>query len=690
MGGADASGRLLAGNDRERTKQPLDDARKVLATVEQLLVEASIQRPEAEALIGAFGTITYADLLIRAQNIAVALRRRGVVQGSFVGVAMDQSPVMLTSIAGVLLAGAAYVPLGRDLLQDQQALRRIRSAGMALILCDRSYGTGSCTLWSEFGSVLDASRLEQETMPTSSETTMPSTSLDSPAALLFRRMPGGNVAGVVIAHRAISRLVSGDSLVRFHSTETFLLHPAASLRPALLELWGSLLHGATLALAPDGPTQGADGMLPIDQLHLAIRQFGVSTLCVPVSALQDLIEKTPSVFSRLNNLVIELERDSTTTLSPLRLQWLANHHPRLRIVSSYGTVETSGYATSFPVPQRYVAEASVPIGRPIEGMQALILDRELFPSREGEIGELALSGDGVVSGYLDDADLTAGRFLRRSNPAGDSRIFLTGERARWRSDGLLELHGPAAKHVALANQVGSQHPSQRELEKPQNFGAADVEAMLMSQQGIRDVAVVEQFDEEGLRRHIAVVAFDRSRMKAVMKDKPRATAHDGEISAASDVSAQAALEESMRNALPPAALPSEFRYVESIPRNAQGAPDQVLLEQQWAIEKDLSLLLKRREEQQQAEEVGKKEMLQQVKSIWLRLLQRVSVGCDEDFFEAGGTQVQMIRMHVELNRLFPGAITMANLSVLTTIRRIYDHLVSLRQSSTQALKRRGA
>ena len=83
-------------------------------------------------------------------------------------------------------------------------------------------------------------------------------------------------------------------------------------------------------------------------------------------------------------------------------------------------------------------------------------------------------------------------------------------------------------------------------------------------------------------------------------------------------------------------------------------------------------------------------MLNQVRTIWLRLLQRVSVGCDEDFMEAGGTQVQMIRMHVELNRLFPGAITMANLSVLSTIRRIHQHLTQYLKQSAPALTRRGA
>ena len=567
-----------------------------LPTIEQLLMEAAIQRPEGEALIGTFGSLTYADLLIRAQNIAVALRRQGVRPGQFVGVAMDQSPVMVTSIVGVLLAGAAYVPLGRDLLQDAAALKSIRATGMALILCDRSHGTGSCLVWSELGAVLDASRLEQQTMPTSNETSMPTTTADAAAAVFFRRLPGSEVAGVVIPHRAVARLALGKRLVRFHSTETFLLHPFSSLRPALLELWGSLLSGATLALAPDGPVQQPGGMLHVNLLALTIRQFGVSTLCLPVSSLHGLIYDSPQIFSRLNNLVIQNEQDST--LSPQRLQWLAGNHPRLRIVHTYGTIETSGYALSYTVPRAYQAQASVPVGQPIDGMQARILDRELFPAREGEIGELALSGDGVARGYLNNLDATAARFLHRADTGretagmgvagSDAYLFLTGERARWRSDGLLEMHGPAASHAGLSAQPDA---ARGKVPKPApNFGAADVEAMLMSQQGIRDAAIVEEFDELGQRRQIAFVALDlpgQARPKAGQPlPKMDAGRVQGDSAAPDSVSAQSIFEQSMRSALPPAAMPSVFRYVESIPRNVAGDPDRELLEQRWAIEKD--------------------------------------------------------------------------------------------------------
>ncbi len=605
-------------------------------TLAELLVEAAIQRPEADAVTSGVGSLSYADLLIRAQNIAVALRQRGIVPGQLVGVAMDQSAVTITSIAGIVLAGAAYVPLGRDLLRDVQALQRIRAIGMTLILCDGAHGTGSCTLWSDLGAVLDASRLEQETMPSSEQTRMPAVMADSIAAVLFRRTPGENTVGVMVPHRAIARLANSRQIVPAKTHETFLLHPASSTRAALLELWGSLLHGATLAVAPEAEGNRAE--------HLArsIRQLGVTTLCLPVNDLHDLIDAEPKAFLRLNNLVIE-QQDTQSTLSPQRLQWLSSTYPKLRIVYSYGTIETSGYATGYTVPEGYTAQASVPIGQPIEGMQAIVLDRELFPAREGEMGELALAGDGVVSGYFKDQEATAQRFLRRvdTETGADSLLFLTGARARRRSDGLLELHGRVLKPGSLDPKPAAPASA---------FGSADIEAMLLSQQNVRDAAIVE--DPEG--RQIALVALETGH-------------HEGAASLRSSIEA------SMRGTLPSAALPASFHFVESISRDAEGR----VTHQPERCPTLLETSAERRTHEHD-------EILEQVRAIWLRLLQRVSVGDDEDFFAAGGSQVQMIRMHVELNRRFPGAITMANLSVLTTIRRIHDHLLSLNKPSRSA------
>ena len=680
MGSRDSStSHRLANPSFERWAE--NGAAASAATLPQLLIEAAIQSPEADAVIGTFGILCYGDLLIRAQNIAVELRRHGVGPGMLVGVAMEQSPVTITSIAGILLAGAAYVPLTKDLLHDRFALTRIRAAGMRVVLCDSSYGSTSCSTWRELGTVLDACRMEQDIMPASEETFLPDVSPDSVAVVLFRQTKGEDTVGVMISHRAIARLAFAKDLIAATFGETFLLHPSSNGRAALIELWCCLLQGATMALAVDGP-------LSIDSLALSIRQQGVTTLCLPVLAVHDFLDLDPKVFAPLHTLIIEV--DGRNVLLPQRLVQLIAACPGLRIVSTYGTLETSGYAASYAAPVDYEPQSAIPLGVPIEGMRAYILERghpmhsevletppgttsdkavaqrydslehKLRQVKPGELGELAFGGDGVSLGYLADPVATACRFIAPPEIDSEQRglIFLTGEQARFRSDGLLELHGRADKHPKKLPAIVENH-----VRPAAAFTPADVEAMLAGQQRVLDASVIEQTDMHGVRHNVAYVQMEKA-----------GTNPPG------DREAQALLEDSMRSVLPPEAMPTAFYYVESIPRDSRGQLDKVQLQQRW----------KRASERSLYEDPSQLDILEQVRSIWSRLLQRTP-GYDEDFFEAGGNQVQMIRLHVELNRRFPGAITMANLSVLTTIRRIYEHLVNIgAQNAEKKFVQRGA
>ena len=603
-------------------------------TLEQSLVEMTIRRPEGDAVVATSGTLSYADLLIRAQNIAVALRYAGVTPGDLVGMTMDQSLGMVASIAGVLLTGAAYVPLTRDLLEDAASLRKIRGSGMTTILCDRSWEAPICHLWSDVGKVIDTSRVEQQTMPPSTQTGMPKIAAEATATVLFRRRAAGDARGVMVPHRAIQRLVQSKKLLRYSAAETFLLYPSAGGRHPLLELWGALLHGARVILAPDAPLENS-------RLQELVRHYGVTTLCLPVAMFHRLAAESPDIFATLQQLVIEDDNEDGR-LSPLRLEWLMRAFSNLRVVHCFGMAETTGYATSYLVPADYRARASVPIGIPLEGIDVSLVDSGHQAVGDGEIGDLVFSGIGVASGYLRDPDLTAKCFTQKGG--GAYSAFLTGERARWRADQMLELHGPVQRLVA--------HPKKAGLE----YSLADIEAMLAGQAGVRDAAVVRLTDERQKTRTVAFVEVEPHSRDAAGR-----------------------LEGTLRRALGEAALPC-IRYVDQIPRNDAGFLDQAALQRRW----------KKESEPVPQDELLRRDALEQVRLIWERLLQQPSIGIDEDFIAAGGTQVQLIRMHFDLNRRWPGIFSMADLAALKTIRKIHNHLMERLLPSTKNYKRVGA
>jgi acyl-coenzyme A synthetase/AMP-(fatty) acid ligase len=578
------------------------------STLDHLLVEAAIQCPEADALTGDFGSLTYAELLIRAQNVAVTLKRRGIGPGHFVGVAMEQTPVMVTAIIGTILAGAAYVPLcGKPLV------RRLRANRVDLVLCDGTVGGGSHAEWQGMATVLDASRIEQETMPSSSDIKLLNLAPERPAALL---LDAANESDDLFAtHRSIARLATSKTIMEINEREMFLLPPATHPRSGLFELWGGLLHGATLALQPAEP---------MDPPAFAqwVRRHSVTVLCLSVAQLHHYIDHAPELFAKLRYLIIE--NDGRTGLaSPQRIERLQREYPGVRIVNTYATDRTAGYATAFRLPPRYRMQATLPIGQPLEGSQAFILDHSGVAVRAGEIGELALAGDCVGLSNNERANL-----------------YLTGERARLRSDGLLELHGHAGSRL-------------QPVANAPKVEAETVKVTAPSQPNEIRTAVIEDKGRDAWQQLVDFVA------KGNEQEEPLETEREEELSSA---------------------VRSMLHSVEQLPHDTYGDVDRHALRQRRKKENERSLANVRTQQ----------DTLEEIRSLWLRLLRRTSIGYEEDFFEAGGTRVQMIRMHAELNRRFPGAITMAQLSVLRTIHKIYEHLLTHTSSRRAGIAQREA
>lgn len=605
-----------------------------LVTLGQLLVEASIQCAEADALIGDFGSMTYADLLIRAQNIAVVLRRRDIGPGSFVGILMTQSPPAIAAIAGIILAGAAYVPIYPDLLQSTGVQKLISHSGVCLVLWDGRASTVSpfsIDLRRSGLPTLDVCRIEQDLMPSSIEAQFPAVSADAPAARIF----ASSTEYVTVSHRSLVRLAALAASLSLGSAETFLLEPPAhasvrhpaSPRPPLFELWASLLRGSSLAIAPQ-----AD----LDATEFAdwIARKGVTVLSLTVSRANRFIDRSPRFLSALRCLVIEND-GKTGNISPSRVAWLQQEYPLLQVVHVYSTDKTAGYATAYRVPANYEAQGDLPIGLPLEGSQARIVNELLEPVRPGEMGQLALLGDCVAS-FTD---------LNLKSEGGTDGVYLTGERARLRADGLLELHGHLEPQLVLDGRARA-------------FESEDVEAMLAGQKHVRDAAVVTGHDRNGNTQTVAFIAMDQ--------------AHAGDASR---------FEGSLKELLPTAAQPSVVRYLEEMPRTADGEIDRFALEQEW----------KKESERSQQGDILQQEILHFVRSLWLRLLHRNFVDYEDDFFAVGGTRVQMIRMHSELNRKYPGAISMGQLAVLRTMRNVCEHLRDYVAHARRAdLTRRGA
>jgi thioester reductase-like protein len=240
------------------------------------------------------------------------------------------------------------------------------------------------------------------------------------------------------------------------------------------------------------------------------------------------------------------------------------------------------------------AAGTVPIGRPLANTRAYVLDAAGQPAPVGVPGELHIAGDGVARGYLNRPELTAERFL--PDPVHGGRMYRTGDRARWRPDGLLEFLGRFDEQVKV---------------RGYRIEPGEVEAALAKHPAVRQAAVVARPDETGHQRLVAYFA-------------PAAGA------AAPDAAGLAAF---LRQSLPEHMLPTAWVALPELPLTAGGKVDRRALPAPAGGIGSLRGYVAPRTPTEE-----------QVAAAWAEVLGAERVGADDNFFDLGGHSLLAVRL----------------------------------------------
>jgi acyl-CoA synthetase (AMP-forming)/AMP-acid ligase II len=616
------------------------------STLEQLFLEITIDAPGATALLGDEGNLSYSDLLIRAQNVATLLRRGGVEPGDRVGVVAHRSFATVSAIIGTLLAGAVYVMFdiagrGHESLGRQFSVSRVR-----LLLADGGGGEMPNFPWAGSTTVVDLQQIEREIMPLFAQMQLPNVAPDGPATVIF----ANDTDGVLVTHRGLAHVLSclrtSSDLLHLNLEERLLLHGDASSHVWHLQLWGTLLSGATLVLAPAGTFEAF-------AFERWLRRFGVTAVCLETPQFHAIAEQVPDALWDVDQVLIGGAWPDAEDV-----RRVLHSAPQLRLVYGVGWPETTSYVLAFPLslaPNTTSTEVTASgepslqtsempempempktpkrqRGRALAGVCVAISSQRELPDRGGQ---LTIGGEMLAIGYLNDPKLTRSRF----GSDGVGRCFLTGELTYQEADGSFALRSQPAAMV-----------------RTHGLMPEELEALIAQHPLVLQCAVVRM--PHGEPGCCAFVALREGDAQGESKIRAHILTHVQQIS-----------------------RPRFLLILPLLPRDTAGQPDR-----QRLLEHARTLVVGK---VPQPEEVTG--VLEQVRSVWQRLLHRMQVGMDDDFFAAGGTSVQMIRLHAELNRRFPGAITMAELPALTTIRKVLHHLTTeTTRDRTAALAKRGA
>ncbi|MFJ6015094.1 amino acid adenylation domain-containing protein [Streptomyces sp. NPDC092952] len=557
--------------------------------------------PDAPAVIGPDGTtVTYAGLGARATLFAARLHALGVRPGDFVGVCLHRGPDLVAGLLGVWLAGGAYVPLDPNHPESRIALV-LDDAQAPVALAERATAgklpAGTRTLLAE-----DVTGEPAAAAPESAADPA------RPAYVLHTSGSTGRPKGVLVPHAGIANRVRWLAhRHRLGPADRVLLKTTVGFDAAGLELFSPLISGAALVLAPEGAEHDPAALLT------TVADHGVTVL-----------QGVPSVYRRL---VDEPGWERATALrlvfsagEPLHADLcrrILERAPGVRIWNTYGPTEASVDITEHPWdPDRDTG--AVPIGRPIGNMRVVVLDPAGRPVPVGVAGELHAGGIQLAHGYLGRPDLTAERFVPDPHHDGQ-RLYRTGDKVRWRADGVLEYLGRLDQQVKV-NGV--------------RIEPGEVEAALAAHPWVR-TAVAAAVPDPATGGH-RLAAWVQPRGEAPRPDELRAF---------------------LRRTLPDVLVPSVFTTVDEWPLTASGKIDRSALPDP-AADRTKAAHVPVRDAAERA-----------VTEIWAQLtgVPAGQIGATHDFFQLGGSSLMLTRLSELLSASAGTRIPLRALFTATTV-----------------------
>jgi amino acid adenylation domain-containing protein len=575
--------------------------------------------------------LTYYELNEKANQLARYLQTSGVKPGARIAFCLERSLEAVVSMLAILKTGASYIPID----QSYPAARLsylIEDSRAEALLCHRAFAarlpgiqTNVICLDVDWPSVAlqDTANLSVKGEATDA------------AYIMYTSGSSGNPKGVVIPHRAVLRLVRSNSVIDFSPDEVFLQLAPLSFDAATFEIWGPLLNGGKLVLAPAG-------RVPPEEIGSLIRTHAITTVWLTAALFHLMASEHMKELRPLRQLVA-----GGDALSAAHVRLVCEELPQLRLINGYGPTENTTFTCCHLITLDSLRAGTVPIGKPISNTRVYILDAERKVVAPGVVGELYAAGDGLALGYLNAPELNAEKFCDHIFETDLSdRLYRTGDLARYRSGGVIEFLGRADTQVKVRGY---------RIELP------EIEHALESSPLVRSAVVsvrtdwVAAHDTPGDKRLAAYIV----------------PAHNGD-----PIPLLEAVRKHLQDRLPEYMQPAAIVVLENLPRTLNGKLDRRAL----PAPKPEQLM------HQRAVVYPRNPREESMAAIWARMLDIQEVGVEDSIFELGGDSLLIFRI-TTLARQAGLAVSAQQIFQYRTIAAICAQLETRPQESgTQTVK----
>lgn len=581
---------LLLSNDEQKkiladwnaTKSPYEDS----ASIAELFEQQVRATPKNTAIRFKQHSYTYEEINSHANQLAekISQTRYANTKHSrdqlLVALCAERSVEMIVAMLAIVKAGAAYVPLDAN-YPVERLQYMLNDTGAKLLLLQNAFNAH----FADFD--IEKICLEEDVSAFACENKQPKSNSNSLAYVMYTSGSTGKPKGIEICQKSIARLVRNTNYIDLNEDQVFLQYAPISFDAATLEIWGPLLNGGTLVVAPPGH-------LEMDQLADTLIQENINTVWLTAALFHYLAEYHLEAFVKIKQLLA-----GGDVLSPTLVRKVLDAYPGIKIINGYGPTENTTFTCCYPMTNAAQVAKSVSIGRPIANTQVYVLDKQLKPVSMGMPGELYTAGDGVARGYLNKPELTEKAFL--ANPYAmeydhGKVLYKTGDLARYLPDGNIEYLGRIDQQVKI---------------RGYRIELGEIENILKNIEPIREVAVIAREGKAGIKKLLAYL---------VVKDGCQAIGNEK-------------LKQALKAELPGYMIPSNFIWLEKLPITENGKLDRKALPAP-----DIEVSRNR-------QHVGPRNENEKIlQNVWADVLGIENIGVHDNYFELGGDSILSIQI----------------------------------------------
>lgn len=588
---------------------PFTEAPLPTALLQDGLTDQAQRQPQHPAVIMPELTLTYGELCQRAKQVGQRLRRLGVKPKELVAISMEKGWEQVVAVYGVLMAGAAYVPIDPALPLERRN-HLVDEGKIHWVLSQRRLVDAIAWPVQVQMIPIDAPDLLQEY-------DAPLPPLQQPTDLAYVIYTSGSTGtpkGVMIDHQgAMNTIADINDRFKVQPQDRVLALSSLSFDLSVYDIFGTLSAGGTLVIPADRDRKESAAWVQLIQDHQI-------TIWNSVPALMQMLinHGTPTLESLR---LILLSGDWIPLALPHQIQ---NTCPQAQLISLGGATEASIWSILYPIDTVDPNWRSIPYGYSMTNQRFYVLNEQLNPCPVGVPGQLHIGGVGLAQGYWQDPERTDASFI--NHPVSGERLYRTGDLGCYRPEGFIEFLGRDDQQVKL---------------RGYRIELGEIETLL------------EQHPDVSAAAALVIGSSPQKLVACVVPPHLLSNAVSNTI--------RSELTRFLAQKLPDYMVPEDYLVLEELPLNANGKVDRCQLRTSWDDQSFSSPV----------GYVAPRNAIETiVADLWVDLLKQEQVGALDNFFELGGDSLLATQLMTRVREQFQVDVPLRSLFQAPTVETI--------------------